>query len=429
MNMISNIPDEKDKKRVIILGGGFAGLKLIQKLDRSLYQVVLMDQRNNYQFQPLLYQVATSGIEPSSISFPFRKIFQKYQGLHYRMCKALSVNRSANVLTTSIGDIDYDYLVVAMGCDTNFYGNSALCSQTLTLKSTSEALNIRNSILQNMEDAVNTSNDDLRRELLTFVIVGGGPTGVEMSGAIAEMKKFVFPKDYPQLDQSEINIYLVNGMDRVLATFDAALSAKTEDHLKKMGVNVINNLFVTDYDGSTLKMSDKSTLNSKNVIWVAGVKPNHLEGLSPEVILKNERILTDEYNLVKGEKNIFAIGDIAFVENGKDNEQVAQVAMQQAENLARNLNRGLADNKPFIYNNKGSMATIGRNAAIAEIGNYKFSGFMAWFIWCFVHLRSIFGLKNKLTVFIDWLWSYITYDQSLRLIFNSKRECEKKEKI
>ncbi len=428
MSQIANIPDKGEKMRVVILGGGFAGMKLIQKLDRTKYQVVLIDKRNNYQFQPLLYQVATSGIEPSSISFPFRKIFQKQQGLYYRMCKAISVDRSRNTLITSIGEVEYDYLVIAIGCDTNYYGNTKLCCNTLTLKSTGEALNIRNAILQNMENAMNTADDELRRELLNFVVVGGGPTGVEMAGAIAEMKKFVFPKDYPQLDQSEIMIYLINGMDRVLSTFDASLSAKTEGHLKNLGVQVINNLFVTDYDGSTIMLSDKSTLKTKNVIWVAGVAPNHIKGLSDESMLKNGRILTDDYNQVKGEQHIFALGDIAFVENGKDNEQVAQVAMQQAANLAHNLNNGLTDKRAFIYNNKGSMATIGRNAAIAEIGKYKFSGFMAWFIWCFIHLRSIFGLKNKLTVFIDWVWSYITYDQSLRIISKPIKECEEEEK-
>lgn len=427
MNYISNIPDKKTKKRVVIVGGGFAGLTIAQKLDGNKYQVVLIDKHNNHQFQPLLYQVATSGIEPSGISFPFRKIFQKFQDFHFRMGEAISVDKAANLLETSIGVVEYDYLIIAMGCDTNYYGNNKLKDITLALKSTSDALYMRNYLLQNLENAMNTSDPELRKELLTFVIVGGGPTGVEMSGALAEMKKFVFPKDYPELSFDEMSISLINGADRLLATFSPELSVKTEKHLKDLNVQVVNNVFVTDYKDSCLFFSDGTSLKSKNVIWVAGITPNKIAGLDAASIHKSGRIITDRYSLVKGEENVFAIGDIAFIEETQGNPQVAQVAMQQAETLVENLNDGFAKKKAFAYHDKGSMATIGRNAAIAEIGKYKFSGFMAWFIWCFIHLRSIFGPKNKLIVFINWVWNYFTYDQSLRLIIKplKRSECEK----
>ncbi len=313
-----------------------------------------------------------------------------------------------------------------MGCDTNYYGNNKLKDITLALKSTSDALYMRNYLLQNLENAMNTSDPELRKELLTFVIVGGGPTGVEMAGALAEMKKFVFPKDYPELSFDEMSISIINGGDRLLATFSPELSVKTEKHLQNLNVHVVNKVFVTNYEDSLLTLSDGSSLKSKNVIWVAGITPNRIGGLDAASIHKNGRILTDRYNLVKGENNIFAIGDIAFIEETQGNPQVAQVAMQQAATLVENLNNEFAQKKVFTYHDKGSMATIGRNAAIAEIGKHKFSGFIAWAIWCFIHLISIFGPKNKLIVFINWVWNYFTYDQSLRLIIKplKRSDCE-----
>ena len=421
MNNISNIPDKKNKKRIVIIGGGFAGLTIAKKLDSKKFQVVLLDKNNNHQFQPLLYQVAASGIEPSSISFPFRKIFHKYTDFIFRMCEVTEIERDKKSINTSIGNIEYDFLIIAMGCDTNYYGNAKLKDTTLALKSTSDALYMRNCLLENIENAINTSDISLRKQLLSFVIVGGGPTGVEMAGALAEMKKFVLPKDYPELIMDEISIYLINGAERVLSTFSPESSMKTEHDLKKMNVNIINNTFVTNYENSIVQLSTGTTIESKNVIWVAGIIANKIAGLSSDSLHKNGRIITDNYNKVKGEESIFAIGDIAFIEDSQDNQQVAQMAIQQAENLCYNLNNDFENQKEFKYHNKGTMATIGRNDAIAEIGKYKFSGFAAWCIWCMIHLISIIGFKNKLFVFINWIWSYFTYDQSLRLIIFQKK--------
>lgn len=438
MDEISNIPKQGNKKRIVIVGGGFGGLKIARKLKRRGFQVLLFDKNNYHLFQPLLYQVATAGIEPSAISFPFRKIFRKYEDFHIRICEVERVVPEERRVETSIGFVTYDYLVIATGCDTNYFGNKVLPTLTMSLKTTSEALFNRNQVLESLENAQNVSNLIDRQRFLTFVIVGGGATGVELAGALAEMKKFIFPQDYPDLDINRMRIILIVGGDRLLSAFSEDLSRKVERYLVKLGVDIKLNVQVNGYHDSILDLSDGSMLEAANVYWVAGVRANSLEGFSKETYGPSHRLKVDIYNKVIGYDAVFAIGDTAFMETEKypkGHPQVVQPAIQQAMNLIKNLVRMQKGYslKPFRYHNKGSMATVGRNNAIVELKRIHFSGFPAWVVWLFIHLMSIVGVKNKLFIFIDWMWSYFTYDPSLRLIikplkkisgfWNSKNKC------
>ncbi|WP_455591949.1 NAD(P)/FAD-dependent oxidoreductase [Bacteroides sp.] len=416
-----DIPDKGNKKRIVIVGGGFGGLKLARKLKNDKFQIVLLDKNNYHLFQPLLYQVATAGIEPSAISFPFRKIFKKRKYFHIRICEALNVMPEQNVLETSIGSITYDYLVIATGCKTNYFGNDKIAEETMSLKTTAEALFNRNQVLESFEKAQNTADIQVREKLMTFVIVGGGATGIELSGALAEMRRFILPQDYPDLDINRMRIILIDAAPRLLSAFSQQSSDEVKNYLEKKGVEVLLNLSVLNYEDNELKLSDNSSILSSNIFWVAGVRANSMPGLPLEAYGPSNRLKVDEYNKVIGSTNIFAIGDTALMvteKYPKGHPQVVQPAIQQAANLVHNLQHIESDVplNPFVYHNKGSMATIGRNNAIVELKRIRFSGFPAWAVWLFIHLMSIVGVKNRLFIFIDWMWSYFTYDPSLRLI-------------
>jgi NADH dehydrogenase len=413
---MNNIP-KINLERVLIVGGGFAGLKLALELDHDKYQVILIDKNNYHQFQPLFYQVATAGLEPSAISFPFRKIFHKVKNFHFRMAKALKIVANENKVNTDIGDIAYDHLVLAMGADTNYFGNKEIEATTMPMKTTSEALYIRNTIIQNYENAVNCKDDNEQDVLLDIVVVGGGPTGVEVSGALAEMKTHILPKDYPEIDFTKMQIYLIDGSDRLLSGMSPDSSQKAKEYLEKLGVIIKQNDYVADFKDKKVVLKSGASISSNNVIWAAGIIPNIIEGLDAEKYNKGKRLIVDKQNKVTGYKNIYALGDNASMEddaNPRGHAQVAGVAQQQAMNLAYNLNNGTS--RPFKYNDKGSMATIGRNLAVVELPFLKLQGIIAWFIWMFVHLMLILGVKNRLLIFINWAWSYLTFDQSLRLL-------------
>lgn len=421
-------PNIKDtgQKRIILVGGGFGGLKLARELSKSDFQIVLIDKNNYHQFQPLFYQVATAGLEPSAIAFPFRKIFQKTQNINIRIAEVTEVIPEKNQINTNIGLIDYDYLVIAIGTNTNFFGNAKLSKLAMPMKSVTEALTLRNTILRNYEDALTTENADTRKGLMNIVVVGAGPTGAEVSGTLAEMKKYVLPKDYPELDFKMMQIHLLEGSSRVLGTMSVEASDKAKQYLIDLGINVLLNSRVKDYDGENVFLEDGTSIRTNTLVWAAGVTGNKIEGLNPETITKGNRIRVDAYNKVEGYSNIFAIGDISTMTTDpkfpNGHPQVAQVAIQQGKLLAKNLKNSIIHQplKPFIYKDLGSMATIGRNKAVADLPHIKFQGFFAWIIWMFVHLMSIVGIKNRLLIFINWAWNYVTYDQSLRLIINSK---------
>lgn len=425
MTFIPNIPEVADKKRVVIIGGGFAGLELAKKLDKKQYQIVLIDKNNYYQFQPLFYQVATAGLEPSSISYPHRKMFQKQKGIHFRMCKAEQVVTEEKIVVTDIGKIAYDYLVIATGCDTNYFGNEKLKESTFALKSVSESLLLRNRILLSFEQSLNAETEEEMKEILTFVIVGGGATGVELSGALADMKKAILPKDYPEVDFGKMEIHLVDASPRLLAGMSPEASASAADTLSKRGVVIHQEVSVKSIENKAVEMSNGKQLKSRNIFWVAGVKPNSLNGMHNEAYNRG-RLSVNEYNQVNGYEDIFAIGDTSLLlseASPKGHPQVAQVSLQMAKNLAKNLNGKAKDKdlQKFVYVDKGSLATIGRNAAVADLGKFKFGGVVAWWLWLLIHIMTIVGMRNKVAVFIDWAWSYFNYDVSLRLLIRPEK--------
>lgn len=423
--MKANI-EHTDKKKVVIVGGGLGGLELAFKLVGSDFQVVLVDKNNYHQFPPLIYQVASAGLEPSSISFPFRRLFQGQKDFFFRMAEVKAVDAAGKKIATSVGDIHYDYLVLAAGARTNFFGNKEIEAATLPMKSVSEAMRLRNTILRNLEKA-ETEEDPVRRQaLMNIVVVGGGASGVEIAGAVAEMKKNILARDYPDLDASQMHIYLVNAGKRLLAAMDPVSSARAERDLKALHVHIRQPQFATEYRDGILKTSAGLEIPARTVIWVSGICANTIEGLPVESIGHAGRILTDRFCRVKGVQDVFAIGDQSLIEGDEDyplgHPQLAQVAMQQAKTVAENLKaaqKGLAE-KPFKYRNLGVMATIGRNHAVAEIGGRKFGGFAAWVLWLVVHLRSILGVKNKAFILLNWVWNYLNYKQSLRLILKAK---------
>lgn len=423
MSRIANIPDT-GLPRVVIIGAGFAGLKLARKIDHNRFQVVLLDRFNYHQFQPLLYQVATAGLEPSAISFPLRKIFQKKQ-LHFRIAEVKKINTDKKSIQTDIGDITYDYAVVAIGATTNYFGLQSVEENSLSMKSVPDALFIRNTILQHFENALNHENKEDIEHLLNVVIVGGGPTGVELAGALAEMKRNILPKDYPELDFSIMQIHLYEAGKRLLTGLAESSAARALVYLERLGVQVHLNTAVNDFDGLKVQVSDGTVIRSQTLIWAAGVKASTVLGLSVNAYGGANRLLVDEFNRVAGYADIFAIGDVCQMitrEYPKGHPQVAQVAIQQGRLLARNLSRLHAGSpmKDFHYIDKGSMATIGRNLAVANIFKTNWHGFTAWAIWMFVHLMSIVGVRNRFIIFINWAWNYITYDQALRLLIKPK---------
>lgn len=414
-----------DRQRIVLLGGGFGGLQLARKLGGSQYQVVLLDKHNYHQFQPLLYQVATSGLEPSSILFPFRKIFQRHKNVHFRLAEVLHVDTEKKCIQTSNGDLSYDHLVVATGAGNNFFGNARIEKSAFPMKSLNESLYLRNTILERFEGALDkdTSSTD---PLMTFVIVGAGPTGVELAGTLAEMKRFILPKDYPELDFGHMKIILVEGAERVLSAMHPDSSKKALQYLEKLGVEVRLSMRVKDYYGKIVYLSNDETIDSETLIWAAGIQGNYVDGIPEEARGPGNRMRVNEFNQVLGLENVYAIGDIALMESDsnypKGHPQMAQTAIQQANNLAVNFKNAAIGKqmKAFHYRNLGSMATIGRNKAVVELPRRKFAGFFAWMVWMFVHLRSILGVRNKWIVFINWVWNYFTYNLSLRLIIKRK---------
>lgn len=418
--------ERTDRKRVVIVGGGLGGLELAFKLVDDEFQVVLVDKNNYHQFPPLIYQVASGGLEPSSISFPFRRLFQGRKDFFFRMAEVQSVNTAEKTIQTTVGEIEYDYLVLAAGAKTNFFGNKDIEATTLPMKSVSEAMRLRNTILRNLELA-ETEDDPVRKQaLMNIVIVGGGASGVEIAGAVAEMKKNIIARDYPDLDSSQMHIYLVNAGDRLLAGMDPVSSKRAERDLKDLHVHIRQPQFATEYKDGVLKTSAGLEIPAQTVIWVSGICANTIEGIPAESIGHAGRLLTDRFCRVKGLQDVYAIGDLSLIEGDEEyplgHPQLAQVAMQQAKTVAKNLKAVLKGKevKPFRYKNLGVMATIGRNHAVAEISGRKFGGFPAWALWLVVHLRSILGVKNKTFILLNWVWNYINYKQSLRLILKAK---------
>lgn len=423
--MKANI-EHTDKKRIVIVGGGLGGLELAFKLVDGDYQVVLVDKNNYHQFPPLIYQVASGGLEPSSISFPFRRLFQGKKDFFFRMAKVESVNTDEKTINTTVGEIDYDYLVMAFGAKTNFFGNKDIEATTLPMKSVSEAMRLRNTILRNLELALTEEDPARKQALMNIVVVGGGASGVEIAGAVAEMKKNIIARDYPDLDSSQMHIYLVNAVDRLLSAMDPVSSKRAERDLKELHVHIRQPQFATEYKDGILKTSAGLEIPTQTVIWVSGICANTIEGFPAESIGHAGRFLTDRFCRVKGVKDVYAIGDVSLVEGDEEyplgHPQLAQVAMQQAKTVAKNfkaMSKG-KELKPFKYKNLGVMATIGRNHAVAEISGKKFGGFPAWALWLVVHLRSILGVKNKTFILLNWVWNYINYKQSLRLILKAK---------
>lgn len=433
---IPNIPDN-GLTRIVLIGGGFAGIKFLKKMRKKNVQIVLLDKNNFHQFQPLLYQVATAGLEPSSISFPIRKILQKEQNIHFRIAEVQEVMHDEKEIRTNIGYLKFDYLVLAMGADTNYFGQEEIEQNALSMKSASDAIFIRNTILQNFETALLQNSPDEALQYMNIVLVGGGPTGVELAGALAEMKRYIFPKDYPELDISKMRIVLYEASDTLLNGMSKSSSNASRKYLERLGIEIRLNTRVENYNGTFLELSDGSILPSRTVIWAAGIKTPHIKGFSNEVIGSQGRFIVDRYNRILGYKDVFAVGDNAFMTTSKypsGHPQVAQTAIQQASRLALNLSlilKGKNELKEFEYKDKGSMATIGRNLAVADLPNIKLKGFIAWMLWSFVHLFTIFGLKNKIITFLNWMWSYWSYDQSLRVLirpkFSNKSSIEYKE--
>ena len=419
-----NVPDV-NQPRVVIIGGGFGGISLAGALRNAPFQVVMIDIHNYHTFQPLLYQVATGGLEPDSIAFPLRKMFKRHKNFYFRMAKVERVDPVSRTVHTSIGKIAYDHLVIATGSRTNFFGNKQLESLAHSMKNIPESLDLRSLILQNFEQAVLNSDLEERNALMNFVVVGGGPTGVETSGALAELKHHILPKDYPELDLRRMQIHLIEAGNRILASMSKDASENALVGLEKLGVNVWLDTRVESYDGTTVKTNSAKLLEARTLIWSAGVLGNTIEGLE-NAVTRGNRFDVDQFNRVRGFDHVFAIGDIARMEGTEFPEghpMVAQVAMQQGANLARNLNSIAFGRKlqPFAYKDLGSMATIGRNKAVADLGKMHFKGRIAWVLWMAVHLFSLAGFRNRLVVFINWFWSYVTYDKGTRLIIRPYR--------
>ncbi len=416
------------KPRILVIGGGFGGLEVIKGLEGLKAQVVLFDKFNHHTFQPLLYQVATSGLETNSIVAPFRRVFSNHTDFYFRLGEVKKIKPEENYIETSIGGVKYDYLVIATGAVTNFYGLTELEKHSSSMKNIVDATKLRNKIIRQLEYALLTEDTEVMNSLMDFVIVGGGPTGVELAGALVELKLNVFPKDYKELDMRQMDIHLVEASPRLLNGMSDKAGEKALEFLTEMGVHIHLNTAVKSYDGYEITLSSGEKLISRSLIWAAGVKGNPIEGLKPELITRNNRLAVDEFNRVKGYENIFAIGDVALMEGDtkspKGHPMMAPPAQQQGRLVAKNL-KALIHNKPlkpFRYFDKGSMATIGRHKAVVDLKGIRFQGFFAWYVWMFVHLMSIVGFRNKVFTFFSWMWSYFSYDRSNRLIIGRNEE-------
>ena len=426
-----NIPIS-EYPRVVIVGGGFAGISIAKHLLKEKIQVVLLDRHNYHTFQPLLYQVSTSGLEPDSIAYPLRKITRHSKDGYFRLTEVQRIIPEENKIKTSIGDLAYDYLVLATGSRTNFFGNKSIEKNAMWMKTIPQALNIRSLILENLEQAVITEDPEKRKALLNFVVAGAGPTGVELCGAIAEVRNHIVPKDFRDLDPAEMEIHLVEGLDRVLPPMSAEASKKAEKFLRELGVDIHLNVMVQEYDGNKVTTNKEDlTFYTSTFIWAAGVSGAPVEGLNASALVdKADRYEVNVFNQVKGYENIFAIGDIALMSNEdypKGHPMVAQPAIQQGKHLAKNIKRILNKEKmqAFEYNDKGTMATVGRNKAVVDLGKLKFGGFFAWFIWMFIHLYFLVGFRNRLITFFNWVYNYVNFDKAARLIirpFKSNKE-------
>lgn len=414
-------------KKIIILGAGFAGLQLARRLKNSNHDITLIDQYNFHQFQPLFYQVATARLEPSSISFPLRKIFQHRKNVHVRVGKVTSVDLDGRVVhTEEAGDFAYDYLVIATGCTNNFFGNKNVERHAFPMKSTPEAIALRNRILLNYEDALKASPEELPG-YMNIVIVGGGPTGVELAGSIAEMKKNVLPRDYPDMDFSKFTVYLVEGSPHTLNAMSEASKRKSQQYLEEMGVQIWLKSYVKDYDGKVVSIADGRTIQTRTLIWAAGVAGNVPPGIPAEAVARGNRIKVDLTHKMIGRDDVFVIGDVSHMEHPPEwpngYPQLANVAINQAKNLAANLcAEAHRPHKPFRYKNPGTMATVGKRKAVVDLPKFSFQGFFAWLVWMFLHLMLILSVKNKLMIFINWAISYFTNDTTLRLILLPTRK-------
>jgi NADH:ubiquinone reductase (H+-translocating) len=412
------------KHKIIVIGGGFAGVQFINQLDEKLFDILLIDKINHHQFQPLFYQVATSQLEPSSISFPFRNVFKNKKNIQIRLTEVLSINESNNTITTTIGDFQYDYLVIAIGCKTNFFGNAEIEKNAFTIKTTYDAITIRNHILQTFEDII-SADENVKKSLLNLVIVGAGPTGVELAGAFAEMRKNILPKDYPGIDFSKFKIILIEGSKNTLNSMSQNAQNASRKYLNDMGVTILTETIVANYNGKILTLEKGDAIKTKTVIWAAGVTGNTILGLPQSYYAHSNRLKVSPLNEVIGSQNIFAIGDIAMMETTKypkGHSQLANVAIKQGNNLAINL-KAFVQNKPtnnFNYKDLGTMATIGRNKAVVDLPFLKFQGYFAWLVWMLLHLFLIISVRNRIIIFINWIWIYFTKDTSLRLILEQK---------
>lgn len=421
--------------KIIIVGAGFAGLQLARKLNnKEDVEVLLIDKNNYHQFQPLFYQVATAGLDASNISFPLRKVFHDSKNVSIRLAELQTVNAISNTITTDIGSLYYDILVLATGADTNFFGNENLKKLAFPMKSTVEALQLKQKLIQNLEDALEAKGDAALSRQLSIVVVGGGATGVEVSGAIAEMRNDILPKDYPDLDFTQMKIYLLENSPEILGAMSDKSSIESKKYLQQLGVEVCNGTALESFDGETVTLRGGGTIATKTVIWSAGIKGNVPQGIDPELIVRGNRIKVDSTSKMLGFENIYILGDVAYMETPKypkGHPQVANVAINQAKNLAVNILRMVTGNKHFLnkfeYHDKGSMATVGRHLAVVDIPKPKihFSGFFAWLVWMILHLMLILGVKNRLQILINWVYKYFTRDQSLRLLFKNYYQKEK----
>jgi NADH:quinone dehydrogenase len=417
--------------RVVIVGAGFAGINLAKGLDSSKMQVILLNKTNYHSFQPLLYQVATAGLEPDSIAHSVRSIFKKENHFYFRIADVQKIDATQNILITDLGSISYDHLVIATGSETNYYGNANIQKYSMAMKTVPEAINMRSLIIQNLEAALLTNDLEERNSLMNFVIVGGGPTGVELAGAFAELKRHVLPTDYPDLDIRRMNVHLIQAMPSLLVGMSEKSGEKAKKYLEKMGVTIWFDTIVSDYDGVNVK-TNKQNFQTRTLIWTAGVKGAIIEGL-PQESQAGGRFLVNEYSEVKGFTNIYAIGDIACMiseKYPKGHPMVAQPAIQQGRLLAKNITRKLKNKslKPFVYWDKGSMATVGRNKAVVDLGKMRFSGWFAWLLWMFIHLAFLVGFRNKIVALVNWIIQYFQYNKGVRLIIRPyKSEYEKEQ--